>query len=61
MLQVAENPPDDGSLSVYAALHNKDYINTENAAENGGEGDRVIEQLINLRTLTQLINQETNR
>jgi hypothetical protein len=43
------------------ALKGKDYINTENAASDDGEGTRVIEQLINLRTLATLIKQETSK
>ena len=55
VLQVAQQPPDDGSLSVLAAAYNISYINTEGAAEDGGEGARVVDQLINLKALAQIL------
>lgn len=61
VLQVATSPPDDGSLSVFAALRGKQYVNTENAAEAGGSGDQVIAQLLNLRALVELIKQHSSR
>ncbi len=57
VLQVQESPPDDGSLSVYAGQMGKSYINIENAAEEGAEGDRVIDQLLNLKALITILQQ----
>lgn len=37
---------DDGSLSVYASMSNKAYVNVEARAEYSGEGIMVIEQMI---------------
>jgi len=57
VLQVSEAPPDDGSLSVLAGQQGRAYINTENAAEAGAEGDRVIDQLLNLQALVTILQQ----
>lgn len=55
VLQVATAPPDDGSLSVYAGAKGLDYINTEGAAEGGGEGQAVVNQLLNLQALVSVL------
>ncbi len=57
VLQVSQAPPDDGSLSVLAGQQGLPYINTENAAEAGAEGDRVIDQLLNLKALVTILQQ----
>jgi len=57
VLQVPYHAPnstltDDGSLSVYAALNFKPYVNTEAAAACCSEGTAVVNQLILLDHLT---------
>lgn len=57
VLQVPYHAPnstltDDGSLSVYAALKLKPYVNTEAAAACCSEGTAVVNQLILLDHLT---------
>merc|ERR1712137_1540815 len=43
---------DDGSLSVYSAMHGKPYVNTEAAAACCSQGTAVVNQLILLDHLT---------
>lgn len=46
---------DDGSLSVYSALHDKEYVNIEAAAAAGSTGDHVVNQLIMLNALRNVL------
>jgi len=46
---------DDGSMSVYASLQSKAYINVEAAAEGGSEGKSVLSQLNMLENLVPII------
>eukprot|EP01094_Clydonella_sp_ATCC50884_P027136 TRINITY_DN7673_c1_g1_i1.p1 TRINITY_DN7673_c1_g1~~TRINITY_DN7673_c1_g1_i1.p1 ORF type:complete len:415 (+),score=107.42 TRINITY_DN7673_c1_g1_i1:134-1246(+) len=55
VLQANDSVTNDGSLSVYAALHDKPYVNVEAAAEGGATGNAVINQLVLLDHLTTLI------
>merc|ERR1712137_1238729 len=48
---------DDGSLSVYSAMHGKPYVNTEAAAACCSEGTAVINQLMLLDHLTTQVAQ----
>jgi len=53
---------DDGSLSVYSAIHHKPYVNTEAAAECCSQGTAIVNQLILLDHLTtQVANIESSK
>lgn len=57
ILQSNTTVTDDGSLSYFAALQNKEYVNIEAAAEDGGEGSQVIAQMQNLQFLVNILKQ----
>jgi hypothetical protein len=44
---------DDGSLSVYAQMSKKTYVNVEAGAEGGSRGDQSIKQIIMLEALAR--------
>lgn len=50
---------DDGSLSVYASISNKAYVNVEARAEYSGEGIMVIEQMIMFNKMAEKLFPKT--
>jgi hypothetical protein len=51
----AQHATDDGSLSYYAAINNKPYVNIEAAAASGADGDQVLAQLNMIELASQAL------
>jgi hypothetical protein len=51
---------DDGSLSVYAAMQGKDYVNIEARATQGGDGIEVVNQLSLLLETAEMLELDLN-